>query len=422
MKKRKRPEKISEKILVFWIPAIIWLAVIFYLSSRSTITIGSGGLESFVLRKFAHVGEFGVLAVLFLLPIAKKYGNRNYLSFLLAFGLATLFAFGDEFHQTFVFGRHGNLKDVLIDALGAALFLQFVAFIIFEKRRLLLASTIIVNLLAIFFVLVNMVQTLAISNRSSIDDLAKQNQQSNENLTSKINENSKLETTPSGVEAELLTENVETENKEVVGSVEREKDRSTDIVIPKSVLLPVPFSSQAPFGVWDELHEEACEEMSLIMVKYYLDKKELTPQAAEDEIQKLKDYQLEKNGHFIDSDMEEVAEMAKEHFGLTNVILKNDITKQDILESLVVGNPVIIPTAGRLLGNPNFSGLGPLYHNIVIVGFEDDEFITNDPGTRNGKHYRYKFDTIMEAIHDYTGDKNEIEKGPKRGLIFSVSQ
>jgi VanZ family protein len=35
--------------------------------------------------------------------------------------LAVLYAVSDEVHQTFVAGRHGSPRDVLIDAVGAAL-------------------------------------------------------------------------------------------------------------------------------------------------------------------------------------------------------------------------------------------------------------------------------------------------------------
>ena len=41
-------------------------------------------------------------------------------------------------------------------------------------------------------------------------------------------------------------------------------------VIPASLELPVAFASQAPFGNWDKIHEETCEEASMINVaKYY---------------------------------------------------------------------------------------------------------------------------------------------------------
>ena len=59
---------------------------------------------------------------------------------------------------------------------------------------------------------------------------------------------------------------------------------------------------------------------------------------------------------------------------------------------------------------------------LVIVGYTETEFITHDPGTRRGKNYRYTFDTIMDAIHDWTGVKEEIGTGVPRVLIVTQQQ
>ncbi len=402
--------KVLEKKIRFWIPAMVWLSVIFYFSNEPSLTIGSGGVESFVLRKFAHIGEFGVLALLIFLPLTKRYKSKGILIFFATFLITALFALTDEFHQTFILGRDGNLKDVLVDSLGAFLFLQILAFILFTRRRLLLTLSIFMNLAAIFFLLNFMVNEIFSKNFSSEEQETQVNYLDQATELREKGEDFKVE--------------VEVKKKESLAEIEKNKGEEKmdqnpqKSVVPDKILLPVPFSSQAPFGVWDEVHEEACEEMSLIMVKYYLDKKDLTPQVAEEEIQKMKDYQLEKNGHFIDSDMKELSEIARDYFDLKDVTVKYDLIKEDIIKSLIQGYPVIVPTAGRMLGNPNFSGLGPLYHNLVIIGFEGDEFITNDPGTRRGEKYRYKIDTIMDAIHDYTGNKNEIKKGAKAALFF----
>ncbi len=72
--------------------------------------------------------------------------------------------------------------------------------------------------------------------------------------------------------------------------------------------------------------------------------------------------------------------------------------------------------AGRELHNPNFTTPGPLYHMIVIRGFDDDaqEFIVNDIGTRRGEKFHYAYKVIWNALHDFTGDKEKILEGGKR--------
>ena len=56
------------------------------------------------------------------------------------------------------------------------------------------------------------------------------------------------------------------------------------------------------------------------------------------------------------------------------------------------------------MGNPFFTGEGPLYHMLVLRGYTTTTFIANDPGTRHGENYQYTFDVLMNAIGDWDGD------------------
>jgi VanZ family protein len=92
-----------------WLPVVVWAAVIFAFSSVPSLSTGLGTWD-LVLRKIAHGLEYSVLAVLLL------RASRSYPA---AFALAVAYACTDEFHQTFVRGRHGAPLDVGFDALGA---------------------------------------------------------------------------------------------------------------------------------------------------------------------------------------------------------------------------------------------------------------------------------------------------------------
>ncbi|ALM09906.1 MAG TPA: hypothetical protein DEB30_02560 [Candidatus Peribacter riflensis] len=41
----------------------------------------------------------------------------------------------------------------------------------------------------------------------------------------------------------------------------------------------------------------------------------------------------------------------------------------------------------------------------------------NDVGTKRGEDYVYRFATLLNAIHDWTGVKEEIRSGARRVLI-----
>jgi hypothetical protein len=189
------------------------------------------------------------------------------------------------------------------------------------------------------------------------------------------------------------------------------------IEIPESVLLDVDFLSQAPFGIWDEYHDDACEEASLIMLEHFLNQKPLNNTIGEEEILGLIDFQMKNYGDFKDTNVEETVRMAREFYKRENLKVVYDIKKDDIKKELAKGNPVIIPVAGRLLGNAFYTPPGPLYHNVVVIGYDGDMIITNDPGTRRGAGYKYNFNIFYDAIHDFTGKKEDILSGRKAMIV-----
>jgi hypothetical protein len=88
----------------------------------------------------------------------------------------------------------------------------------------------------------------------------------------------------------------------------------------------------------------------------------------------------------------------------------------DIKYELAAGRPVIVGAAGKLLPNPHFSNGGPVYHMLVITGYDEAGFITNDPGIRQGENFRYTFDALYAAIHDW--NPQNIRDGAKNMLVF----
>ncbi len=159
--------------------------------------------------------------------------------------------------------------------------------------------------------------------------------------------------------------------------------------------------------------------MSLIMVQRFLTGGSLTPDSAETEVQELVSW-MDGEGYGWDVTVAELGAVAKGKYGLTPRVI-DDVSVESIVRELKAGNPVIVPVAGRDIGNPYFSGEGPWYHMLVITGYRNgtfgDYFITNDPGTRRGEKYEYRTDVLLDAIHDWTGIKEEIRNGAKRVLV-----
>lgn len=173
--------------------------------------------------------------------------------------------------------------------------------------------------------------------------------------------------------------------------------------LPEKAYIKVPFSPQAPFANWDQPYQDACEEASIIMVHYFLQGKNLSRETMNSQILKMVAWQEKNWGGHHDLEGSQIAELAKKFYGYKNIRIKYNFSIDDLKKEISSGNPVILPTAGRLLGNPNFTGAGPLYHALVVKGYTKDWIITNDPGTRNGFDYTYSYSTILAAAHEWNG-------------------
>lgn len=190
-----------------------------------------------------------------------------------------------------------------------------------------------------------------------------------------------------------------------------------EMVLPAEVNLKIPFTSQAPNKNWSMPYQEFCEEASMLMVASYINKQPIVdPADAEKKLLALRDFELKKFGYYEDMTAAEVAVILREYFNLPKVEVVSDPTSTQIKTALAAGKAVIMPAAGRQLGNPNFQTPGPLYHMLVIKGYlKNGDFITNDPGTRKGADYSYKAETIMQANHDWNG--GNVEAGKKVMIV-----
>ena len=108
-----------KKFLKYWAPVIIWMGVIFTLSAIPNLKTNLE--QDFLLRKIAHMVEFAILTLLLYRAI-KNEGHKINKAIIYSLIIAFFYAFSDEFHQLFVRGRHGSLKDVGIDSIGILIF------------------------------------------------------------------------------------------------------------------------------------------------------------------------------------------------------------------------------------------------------------------------------------------------------------
>ena len=70
--------------------------------------------SSFYIRKLAHITEYLILGFLMFNLLNQYSVTKIYY----AIGLSILYSCTDEFHQLFISGRSGSIRDVLIDSIG----------------------------------------------------------------------------------------------------------------------------------------------------------------------------------------------------------------------------------------------------------------------------------------------------------------
>jgi VanZ family protein len=141
-----------------WLPVLLWCALIFGASGDKSSgerssrviapivrffapSISKEALDRIVhyARKTAHVTEYAILALVLWRALHQSRARRaeedltlppgsraerspwSWRIAALALGLAVLYAATDEFHQSFIPSRTAEVRDVFIDAFGAAL-------------------------------------------------------------------------------------------------------------------------------------------------------------------------------------------------------------------------------------------------------------------------------------------------------------
>ena len=103
------------------------MVAIFAFSSIPSVEMPRFGVLDYLVKKGAHALGYGLLALAFLWGLIGEKKKIEFRLFFISWVLATLYAASDEFHQSFVPGRHPASADVIIDSLGATLMLFLVS-------------------------------------------------------------------------------------------------------------------------------------------------------------------------------------------------------------------------------------------------------------------------------------------------------
>ena len=113
-----------KKFVLRYLPVILWMLLIFLISSKSDLPVNGTVTEDFLSKKLAHIFEYTVLMFLMFRAVGEKSPAQ-------AFLYSLIFAFTDEIHQLFIPTRTGKLRDIGVDSIGL-----FVSSILIIKLQL----------------------------------------------------------------------------------------------------------------------------------------------------------------------------------------------------------------------------------------------------------------------------------------------
>lgn len=112
--------EISNIFIKYWLPVILWAGFIYVLSDQPSLKSDFDPIWDMIFRKIAHIAEFAIFAFLLsrALGFYKIEGCKFWFSVL---AISFFYAIYDEVHQSYVQGRYGTVRDMMIDFNGAVL-------------------------------------------------------------------------------------------------------------------------------------------------------------------------------------------------------------------------------------------------------------------------------------------------------------
>lgn len=109
----------------YWLPVLVWAYIIFLFSSRPTGMASEIHWEDFIIKKTAHIIEYGVLSLV-VYRASRSEGVSKKKAGIYSIIFSIFYGFTDEFHQSFTPGREPRLRDTFFDTIGASFAIYFI--------------------------------------------------------------------------------------------------------------------------------------------------------------------------------------------------------------------------------------------------------------------------------------------------------
>jgi hypothetical protein len=194
--------------------------------------------------------------------------------------------------------------------------------------------------------------------------------------------------------------------------------------LPQSVLLNVPFTTQAPLGEWnDPRQRDGCEEASIKMGMMWAAGAAAPPEEVRRDIINLSEYEKIVHGFFEDTSAADTAQLMHSYYNYQKVSVTQNISTADIKAQVAAGNLVITPLNTRNLKNKIYRR-GPVRHMVVVTGYDNQsgQIIINDPLFVHGAGIHIPEAEFNNALEDYATGRHLPVPTPRRTAMIVISK
>lgn len=178
-------------------------------------------------------------------------------------------------------------------------------------------------------------------------------------------------------------------------------------------LLNIKFYSQFPLNIstwvkYEEPYQNFCEESSLLNWYYFLIWKEPSLKEYNEDLLKLKELEdllfkwWYKHTSIKDTLKLLIAFQWDDQKVFWEIIENPSI--EDIKHNISKWNPIIVPVYWKWLSNNLFISWWPVYHNLLIKWYTEQNFIVNEVWVSKWDWYNYKISELMENIYNYDAE------------------
>lgn len=128
------------KKILFFLPPILWMALIFFLSGRQKVAITDSYAVSFLIFKTFHIIEYATLFILLFRGFRNATDFSAFKSALVSLFIVMIYGITDEIHQSFIPTREARVRDGIIDSIGGGVGWIIVTILIRQKSAILKKS------------------------------------------------------------------------------------------------------------------------------------------------------------------------------------------------------------------------------------------------------------------------------------------